>query len=85
MLATLAAVALADSFHRERIERALRNRDLIGQAKGIIMCRYGVHADEAFEVLRRRSQHTNCKLLAVAEQVVETGMIDGVRPPGAVR
>ena len=41
--------------------------------------------DEAFEVLRRRSQHTNCKLLAVAEQVVETGMIDGVRPPGAVR
>ena len=70
-------------FHRERIERALRNRDLIGQAKGIIMCRYGVHADEAFEVLRRRSQRTNCKLLAVAEQVVETGMIDGVDASGA--
>ena len=83
VLATLAAVALADSFHRERIERALGNRDLIGQAKGIIMCRYGVHADEAFEVLRRRSQHTNCKLLAVAEQVVETGMIDGVDVSGA--
>ncbi len=60
-----------------------RNRDLIGQAKGIIMCRYGVHADEAFEVLRRRSQRTNCKLLAVAEQVVETGMIDGVDAAGA--
>jgi len=78
VLATLAAVALADTFHRERLERALGNRDLIGQAKGIIMCRYGVPADEAFEVLRRRSQHTNRKLLAVAEQVVETGMIDGV-------
>jgi ANTAR domain/GAF domain len=85
VLATLAAVALADSFHRARIERALGNRDLIGQAKGIIMCRYGVSADEAFEVLRRRSQHTNCKLIAVAAQVVETGMIDGVRPPGADR
>ena len=83
VLATLAAVALADSSHRERIERALGNRDLIGQAKGIIMCRYGVHADEAFEVLRRRSQHTNCKLLVVAEQVVETGMIDGVDVAGA--
>jgi GAF domain-containing protein len=83
VLATLAAVALADSSHRERIERALGNRDLIGQAKGIIMCRYGVHADEAFEVLRRRSQRTNRKLLAVAEQVVETGMIDGVDVSGA--
>ena len=77
VLAALAAVALADSFHRERLERALGNRDLIGQAKGIIMCRYRVHADEAFEVLRRRSQRTNSKLIAVAEQVVQTGMIDG--------
>jgi GAF domain-containing protein len=83
VLATLAAVALAHSFHRARMERALGNRDLIGQAKGIIMCRYGVHADEAFEVLRRRSQRTNRKLLAVAEQVVETGMIDGVDAAGA--
>lgn len=80
VLATLAAVALADSHHRERIERALGNRDLIGQAKGIIMCRHGVRADEAFEVLRRHSQRTNTKLIAVAEQVVETGMIDGLGP-----
>ncbi len=85
VLAALAAVALADSFHRERMERALGNRDLIGQAKGIIMCRHGVPADEAFEVLRRRSQHTNSKLLAVAEQVVETGMLDGGRRPSRGR
>jgi GAF domain-containing protein len=82
VLAALAAVALAESFQRKRMERALGNRDLIGQAKGIIMCRYGVHADEAFDVLRRRSQRTNCKLLAVVEQVVETGMIDGVDVAG---
>jgi GAF domain-containing protein len=78
LLATVAAVALADSFQRERIERALRNRDLIGQAKGILMSRHGVPADAAFELLREHSQRTNCKLVAVAEMVVETGMLDGV-------
>ena len=81
LLATVAAVALADSFQRERIERALRNRDLIGQAKGILMSRHGVPADAAFELLREHSQRTNCKLVAVAEMVVETGMLDGVAPP----
>jgi GAF domain-containing protein len=75
MLATLSAVALADSFHRARIERALGNRDLIGQAKGILMCRHGVRADEAFEMLRSYSQRTNRKLVVVAEQVVETGTL----------
>jgi len=81
LLATLSAVALADSFQRSRIERALRNRDLIGQAKGILMSRHGVPADAAFELLREHSQRTNCKLVAVAEMVVETGMLDGVAPP----
>ena len=81
LLATVAAVALADSFQRERIERALRNRDLIGQAKGILMSRHGVPADAAFELLRAHSQRTNSKLVAVAEKVVETGMLDGVAPP----
>ena len=52
LLATLSAVALADSFQRERIERALRNRDVIGQAKGILMSSHGVPADTAFEMLR---------------------------------
>ena len=75
-LAALAAVALADSRHRARMERALHNRDLIGQAKGVLMHRHGVRADEAFAMLRDRSQRTNSKLLAVAERVVETGTLD---------
>lgn len=81
LLATVSAVALADSFQRERIERALRNRDLIGQAKGILMSRNGVSADAAFELLRAHSQRTNSKLVAVAEKVVETGMLDGAVSP----
>ena len=80
LLATVSAVALADSFQRERMERALRNRDVIGQAKGILMIRHGVQADTAFEMLRTHSQRTNNKLVAVAERVVETGMLDGVAP-----
>jgi AmiR/NasT family two-component response regulator len=76
LLAAVSAIALADSQHRARMERALHNRDLIGQAKGILMYRHGVGADEAFEMLRTRSQRTNSKLLALAERVVETGSLD---------
>jgi GAF domain-containing protein len=76
VLATLSAVALADAQHRARMERALHNRDLIGQAKGILMYRHGIGPDEAFAILRTQSQRTNSKLLAVAERVVETGTLD---------
>ena len=76
VLATLSAIALADSQHRGRMERALRNRDLIGQAKGILMSRHGIDADAAFALLAAHSQRTNCKLLAVAERVVETGTLE---------
>ena len=75
LLATLSAIALADSHQRARLERALANRDLIGQAKGILMHRHGLRADEAFAMLRVHSQRTNSKLLAVAERVVETGAL----------
>jgi GAF domain-containing protein len=76
VLATLSAIALADSRHRERMDRALHNRDLIGQAKGILMSRHGIGADAAFGMLRTHSQRTNSKLLAVVERVVETGALD---------
>ena len=76
VLATLAAVALADALHRTRMERALQNRDVIGQAKGILMLRHGVRAEEAFGMLRAHSQNTNRKLLEVVEQVVETGALE---------
>jgi hypothetical protein len=34
VLAVLFAIALAEARHLSRLERALQNRDLIGQAKG---------------------------------------------------
>ncbi len=53
----------------EQLHRALDSRDAIGQAKGILMARRGISADEAFDVLRRTSQDVNVKLRDVAETV----------------
>lgn len=49
------------------LEEALRSRDVIGQAKGILMERRGIGEDEAFDVLRTASQALNVKLARVAE------------------
>ena len=45
---------------------ALENRDVIGQAKGILMERFGVGQSAAFAMLVESSQHTNMKLVDVA-------------------
>jgi GAF domain-containing protein len=55
----------------EQLRTAISSRDVIGQAKGILMARANVDADTAFEMLRERSQHRNQKLRDLAEQVVE--------------
>jgi PAS domain S-box-containing protein len=46
------------------------NRAAINQAKGMLMMVYGIDAESAFELLKWRSQQTNVKLRALAEQVV---------------
>ena len=54
----------------EQFKRALASRDTIGQAKGMIMERYGVNAVQAFEVLRKLSQDSNVPLVQVASELV---------------
>ena len=61
-----------------QLQAALESRDVIGQAKGILMARQGLSADEAFDVLRRASQRTNRKLRDVAAEVA------AARPDGHV-
>jgi transcriptional regulator with GAF, ATPase, and Fis domain len=75
VLAVLAAITLSESRGKANLERALATRDLIGQAKGIIMHARRTTADEAFALLVRRSQETNTKLVEVAEAVVTTGIV----------
>jgi AmiR/NasT family two-component response regulator len=54
------------------LKEALRTRDMIGQAKGILMAREGLDEDAAFRLLIRASQRTNAKLRDVARKVVES-------------
>jgi AmiR/NasT family two-component response regulator len=55
------------------LERAIASRDVIGQAKGILMERHHIGPDEAFEQLRFASQQQNRKLAALAEDLAATG------------
>ena len=57
----------------EHLREALESRDVIGQAKGILMARRGCTPEAAFEALRKVSQHRNVKLRQIAEQVVYLG------------
>ncbi|MCW0214045.1 MAG: GAF and ANTAR domain-containing protein [Pseudonocardia sp.] len=54
-----------------QLKEALRSRDVIGQAKGVLMERRGIGEAEAFEVLRAASQSLNMKLTRVAATLTE--------------
>jgi GAF domain-containing protein len=80
ILASLAGIALStahlleDEGRRiENLHSALGSREIIGQAQGILMERERIAADQAFDVLRRASQHLNVKLREVAQNLVDTG------------
>jgi hypothetical protein len=73
MVAAHAAVALAGSQQVSQLVRALDTRDLIGQAKGILMERYKITAQEAFLLLSRASSDMNVKLREVAEDLTVSG------------
>jgi hypothetical protein len=55
----------------EQFKRALGSRDVIGQAKGMLMERYGVDAIQAFDLLRKLSQDSNTPLVDIAADLVE--------------
>ncbi|WP_432544204.1 GAF and ANTAR domain-containing protein [Kineococcus sp. SYSU DK002] len=76
MIAAHAAVALADAQQFDDLRTALSNRDVIGQAKGMLMERFKVDADQAFAVLTRISQDRNVKLHHLAERLARTGSFD---------
>lgn len=74
--ARTASIAIANSAAFEQLSKrndglmtALKTREVIGEAKGILMHRDGLTSDEAFDELRTRSQHTNRKLRDVAKDV----------------
>jgi GAF domain-containing protein len=75
LFAAHAGVALAGARQQDQLRRALDTRDLIGQAKGMLMERYRISADQAFAVLVRVSQAGNRKLVQICEELVDTGQV----------
>ncbi|WP_433781436.1 ANTAR domain-containing protein [Actinomycetospora sp. CA-101289] len=74
LLASFAGVALhhtaartAAELEAAHLRAALSSRDVIGQAKGILMERHGYDADRAFDALTRASQQLNVKLRDIAD------------------
>jgi hypothetical protein len=57
----------------DNLQAALATRGVIDQAKGILMDRHKLTADQAFQVLAQTSMKTNRKLYAVADELVHTG------------
>ncbi|OJZ69204.1 hypothetical protein BRW65_23705 [Mycobacterium paraffinicum] len=72
VLAAHAASAIMAGRHGQQMQSALSTRDRIGQAKGIIMERYGVDELRAFDLLRRLSQESQVKLIDIAQRVIDT-------------
>ena len=57
----------------DNLEQALLSREVIGQAQGILIERERITAEQAFDILRRASQHLNEKLRDIAQHLVDTG------------
>jgi GAF domain-containing protein len=71
ILAQHAAVALMGATAETQFQTALASRDLIGQAKGLLMHRDNLTGLQAFNLLVRASKETNVKLVEVARWLVE--------------
>ncbi|WP_420329856.1 ANTAR domain-containing protein [Mycolicibacterium aromaticivorans] len=55
----------------QRFQSALASRDVIGQAKGMLMERFDIDAVAAFELLRKLSQERNVKLVEIAQRLID--------------
>ena len=81
VFASHAAVALAGAEHEEQLRTGMSHRDVIGQAKGILMERHKITAEQAVGVLARVSQDMNRRLLDIAVEMTDTGNLPRVVQP----
>jgi signal transduction histidine kinase/DNA-binding response OmpR family regulator len=58
-----------------QLRQALQSNRTTGTALGIVMTRYELDAERAFQVLKRTSQQSNRKLHDIAAEVVRTGAL----------
>jgi transcriptional regulator with GAF, ATPase, and Fis domain len=79
LFASHAAVAFASAQRMSHMVEAVATRDLIGQAKGVLMERYKVTPDQAFRMLVKVSNENNLPLRSVAENLASTGQWTGTQ------
>jgi GAF domain-containing protein len=72
IIATYTALAWKLVRREEQFRSALGSRDIIGQAKGMLMERFKVDAVQAFELLKRLSQNSNTPVAVVARRIIES-------------
>jgi len=69
-----AGVHLADSEASERFQAALRSRQVIAQAQGVLMERDGISEDQAYTMLRLHSQRTGRSLQLRARDITASAV-----------
>ena len=67
-----ASIALSSAKQEDSLWQAIDARMLVGRAQGILMERFGLDDEAAFQVLRRYSQNTNTKLNEVARILISS-------------
>ena len=75
LFASHAAVAFAGAQKVDHLNRAVDSRDVIGQAKGMLMERYRIDADQAFRLLARFSSTGERRLRDVADELLRTRVL----------
>lgn len=81
LFARQAALAWDAVHKRTNLQLAVATHEIVGQAQGVLMERFEIDADRAFDYLRRQSEHRNIKLRKVAEWVLANR--HEVMPPSA--
>jgi hypothetical protein len=71
LFATHVALVWGGARRESQFQAALASRDIIGQAKGMIMERYTMDAGQAFDMLRQLSHDANVALAEVAAKIVD--------------
>lgn len=72
LFATHAALALGRARREGQLSEALATRKVIGQAMGLVMERYQMDEERAFQFLVRVSSASNIRLRDVAQELIDT-------------
>lgn len=77
-LAEHMSVVMAAKKEIDDLGLAVHSRNVIGQAQGVLMERYDITSNQAFDYLRRLSSHSNRKIITLATEIVTTRTVPDV-------